>query len=90
MLARPVHPRGTAGGPYTPWLVLAAVWGVAATLWLSWAAGRIVAAFAGQRPGPDFGGRFVRGLVTGDWGSIWPGTSAAAVIAVSPSNQPRP
>ena len=54
MFARPVQPRGTAGGPLTPWLVICRIWSVIAAFWLAWAAGRLAALVTGRpADGPD-------------------------------------
>jgi len=83
MFARPVEPRGTSGGPRTPWLVLAVGWAVIAAFWLAWAAGRVAALLTGKPlSGPDFGPDFAAGVVTGDWAGLWPGVHPGVVAAV--------
>jgi type IV secretory pathway TraG/TraD family ATPase VirD4 len=83
MFARPVQPRGTAGGPLTPWLVICGIWSVIAAFWLAWAAGRLAALVTG-RPGsgPDFGADFAAGIVQGQWSRLWPGIHPGAVGVV--------
>ena len=82
MFARPVQPRGVAGGPVTAWLVIGAIWSVVAALWLAWAAGRLVAKVAGTPAGPDFDAPFLLALARGDWAVLWPDLPSAAVFAV--------
>ena len=82
MFARPVQPRGVAGGPLTAWLVVGLIWSVIAAVWLAWAAGRIVAGVAGTPAGPDFDAPFLVGLLRGDWVTLWPDVPPAAVFAV--------
>ena len=83
MFARPVQPRGTAGGPATPWLVVAGIWAVIAAFWLAWAAGRLAALLSARAlAGPDFGPDFAAGVVTGDWSRLWPGINHALVGVV--------
>ena len=83
MFARAVEPRGTAGGPRTPWLVICGIWSVIAVFWLSWAAGRLAALVTG-RPlaGPDFGPDFAAGAISGDWARLWPGINTAVVAVL--------
>ena len=83
MFARPVQPRGTAGGPLTPWLVICGIWSVIAAFWLAWAAGRL-AAFVSGRPaaGPDFGPDFAVGVLTGEWSRLWPGIHPVLVLVL--------
>lgn len=83
MFARPVEPRGTAGGPRTPWLVIGGVWTVIALFWLAWAAGRLAALVTGRpTSGPDFGPDFAVGIVQGDWSRLWPHSDPAWVCVV--------
>ncbi|MEU3455392.1 type IV secretory system conjugative DNA transfer family protein [Micromonospora sp. NPDC006766] len=82
MNTRPVEPRGTAGGPLTPFLVLGLVWAVFALMWLSWLAGRITAALAGHSAGPGFGSLYLERLLRADWPGLWPGVSPTAVGVV--------
>jgi type IV secretory pathway TraG/TraD family ATPase VirD4 len=83
MFARPVEPRGTAGGPRTPWLVICGIWSVIAAFWLAWAAGRLAALVTGRPPaGPDFGPDFAAGAVSGDWARLWPGINTAVVAVL--------
>lgn len=83
MNTRPVEPRGTAGGPLTPFLLLGLVWAVIALMWLSWLAGRIAAAVTGQpAAGPGFGSAYPEHLLRADWAALWPGVSPTAVGAV--------
>jgi type IV secretory pathway TraG/TraD family ATPase VirD4 len=83
MFARPVEPRGTAGAPRTPWLVLAGAWGVVAAFWLAWAAGRL-ATLITRRPavGPDFGPDFATAVATGDWNRAWPAVPHLLVAVI--------
>jgi type IV secretory pathway TraG/TraD family ATPase VirD4 len=83
MFARPVEPRGTTGGPRTPWLVLATTWGVVAAFWLAWAAGRL-ATLITRRPaaGTGFGADFATALATGDWNRAFPGVSHVLVAVI--------
>jgi len=82
MFARPVEPRGTAGGPLTPWLVIAGIWSVIAALWLAWAAGRLAAATTMRPAGPDFSPDFAVGIIQSDWARLWPGVSPTLVGVV--------
>ena len=82
MNTRPVEPRGTAGGPLTPFLVLGLVWAVFALMWLSWLAGRITATVTGQPAGPGFGSLYLERLLRADWPALWPGVSPTAVGVV--------
>ncbi|MEU5554035.1 TraM recognition domain-containing protein [Micromonospora sp. NPDC047793] len=83
MSTRPVEPRGTAGGPLTPYLVLGLVWAVFALIWLSWLAGRIAAAVtSSSAAGPRFGSLYVQHLLRADWAVLWPGVSPAVVGVV--------
>jgi len=83
MFRRPVEPRGTSGGPLTPWLVIISVWSVIAAIWLAWAAGRLAAAISGHpSAGPDFGAQFVGGVLRGHWHELWPATSPWLVLGV--------
>jgi type IV secretory pathway TraG/TraD family ATPase VirD4 len=63
-------------------LVIAGIWSVIAAVWLSWAAGRIVAGLTGSRPGPDFSAPFLAALLRGRWSTLWPGVPALAVAVV--------
>ncbi|GGM24102.1 type IV secretory system conjugative DNA transfer family protein [Dactylosporangium sucinum] len=83
MATRPVEPRGNAGGPLTPFLVLGMAWAVIVLLWLAWAAGRLAALITGNAvAGPGFGTEFVTALLRADWAAVWPGVPPVAVAAV--------
>ncbi|MFF0097688.1 type IV secretory system conjugative DNA transfer family protein [Micromonospora sp. NPDC005257] len=83
MSTRPVEPRGNAGGPLTPFLMLGLVWAGIALMWLSWLAGRTAAAVTG-RPGTGmgFGSAYLEHLLRADWAALWPGVSPTAVGVV--------
>ncbi|MFC4018950.1 type IV secretory system conjugative DNA transfer family protein [Micromonospora sp. GCM10011542] len=83
MNSRPVEPRGTAGGPLTPFLLLGLAWAVVALIWLSWLAGRIAAAASGSpATGPGFGSAYLQHLLRTDWAALWPGVTPTAVGVV--------
>ena len=83
MFRRPIEPHGTAGGPLTPWIVLAAAWSAIAGIWLAWAAGRLTAAVLGRpATGPDFGADFFADLVRADWAALWPGVNPILVAVI--------
>ncbi|MEU8284159.1 TraM recognition domain-containing protein [Micromonospora sp. NPDC048905] len=80
MNTRPVEPRGSAGGPLTPFLMLGLAWAVIALMWLSWLAGRMAAAVTGQpASGPGFGSAYLEHLLRTEWSVLWPGVSPAVV-----------
>ncbi|MEV4210201.1 TraM recognition domain-containing protein [Micromonospora sp. NPDC049662] len=80
MNTRPVEPRGTAGGPFTPFLMLGLAWAAIALMWLSWLAGRIASAVAEQpATGPRFGSSYLEHLLRTEWSALWPGVSPTTV-----------
>ncbi|GIJ12213.1 type IV secretory system conjugative DNA transfer family protein [Micromonospora andamanensis] len=84
MSTRPVEPRGNAGGPLTPYVLLGTAWAAIGMVWLAWLSGRIATVLTG-RPwdtGPPFGGPFVQGLLRGDWATLWPDVPPLLVAAV--------
>lgn len=84
MSTRPVEPRGSAGGPLTPYILLGAAWAAIALVWLAWLSGRIAAVIAGRpwETGPRFGGAFVEGLLRADWATLWPDVPPPLVATV--------
>ncbi|RQX02816.1 type IV secretory system conjugative DNA transfer family protein [Micromonospora arida] len=80
MNTRPVEPRGSVGGPLTPFLMLGLAWAVIALMWLSWLAGWIAAAVTGQPAiGPGFGSAYLEYLLRTEWSALWPGASPTVV-----------
>lgn len=84
MSTRPVEPRGEAGGPLAPFIVLGVAWAAIALVWLAWLAGRLAALVSGHpwRTGPPFGGAFVTDLIHAHWHTLWPGVAAWLVAVV--------
>jgi type IV secretory pathway TraG/TraD family ATPase VirD4 len=82
MNTHPVEPRGHAGGPLTPFVLLGLAWAGIALVWLSWLAGRLAALLTGSPPGPGFGGTFLDALLRGDWTALWPAVSPTLVGVV--------
>src|SRR6266540_5292037 len=84
MPTRAVEPRGIAGGPLTPFVVLGLAWAAIALIWNAWFAGRLAALATGHlwHTGPGFGSDFVAGLLRQDWAYLWPGVPGWLVTVI--------